>query len=83
MFNNRNFGRPTGGPFDHRPNERSKIMSLRWSIGPSSIWTVKFCKFEWSKLRHSDQVAFLFHTNGLISAWPAAGLQHACRVQRG
>ena len=51
--------RLTGGPLDHRPNGQSKITSLRWSIGPSSIWTVKFCKFGRSELRHLDQGAFL------------------------
>ena len=51
--------RLTGGPSDHRPNGRSKITSHRWSIGPLSIWTVKFRKFGRSKLRHLDQGAFL------------------------
>ena len=44
----------TGGPLDHRPNGWSKITSHMWSI-----WTVKFCKFGRSKLRHLDQGAFL------------------------
>ena len=59
MLQHRSNLRLTGGPLDHCPNVRSKITSLRWSIGPSSNWTVKFRKFGRSKLRHLDQGAFL------------------------
>ena len=51
--------RLTGGSLDHSPNRQSNITSHRWSIGPSSIWRVKFRKVGRSKLRHLDQEAFL------------------------
>ena len=61
--------RLTGGPLDHRPNGRSQFTYHMWSIEPSSILTVKFCKFGQSKLRHLDQGAFLQKLSSLITMY--------------
>ena len=58
MVPNRNFGQSK----IMVPNiyfSRSKITDHNRNCGPLSIWTVKFCKFGRSKLRHLDQGTFL------------------------
>ena len=51
--------RLTRVPLGHRPKGRFKITYHIWSIGQSSIWTVKICKFGRSKFCHLNQGAFL------------------------